>query len=265
MRARRLGRYGLAVVLGLAGLVALPGPAVADTPTLNVGDVAIWEGDSGKAVATIIVTLSEPSLVDTTITYQLNTTATPGVDFRSPYYMGDPPKQVTISAGSVRKPFRIQVFGDTAVEGDETVEFEILSADAAIGDGSGVITIRDDDPGVANRLAVGDASVHEGDLETRIVVIPVTLSQPAAGALAVTITTADATATGSTIGVLNDYRPRARTLTLSVGRQAKYLSVPVYPDLDAEGDETFTVTVSTTDPSVTVTDAVGVATIVDDD
>jgi hypothetical protein len=268
MGARGILRCGVVAVLAFTGLTVAAGEANAvGTPTLNIGESTVWEGDDGRIAATVELTLSEPSAFDTTVTYQINTTATHGTDFRSTYYLGDPlePKQVTIAAGSVRKPLRIVIYGDTAIEGNEAIEFQILSADAAIGDGTGSITILDDDPTAGTSLAIGDASVHEGDAKTRMLQFPVTLSHPAGGAVSITVTTSNGTATASTVDALNDYRSRSRTLTVNLGRRAKFLSVPVYPDVLAEGDETFTVTVSTTNPSVTITDATGIGTIIDND
>jgi hypothetical protein len=262
-----------AICLGFSAFAAGPGGALG-TPTVDVGDVTIAEGDGGRRVAIVVATLSEPSAEDTVVTYELTTTAAtagrpvdPGADFWSPYYKGDGPKDFVIPAGSTRKPVRFLVFGDTEVEGDEVVTIEVLgvSPNAALGDGAGTMTIVDDDADASLRVAVGDASVHEGDDGTRLVAFSVTLSAPAPHPVEVDVATVDGSATGSTIDARNDYRPRARTMLLNTGQRGKVFVVPIYPDLDSEGDETFTVEISTSDPAVVVADGSGTGTIIDND
>ena len=230
--------------------------AASPDPTMAVGDVVVHEGDTNTRAAVFTVSLSQPSAVTVTVAYATaNGTATQPADYR--------PRSgtLTFTVGQVSKTVSVPVRGDTAVEGDETFTLNLSSlSGAALGDGTGTATIRDDDPGTGLRLAVGDVVVHEGDTSTRAKRFTVSLSRPAA----VTVTVAYATANGTATQPA-DYARRSGTLTFSVGQVSKTVSVPVKGDIAVEGNETFTLNLSNVTGGATITDGSGLGTIADDD
>jgi hypothetical protein len=111
------------------------------TPTLQINDITVAEGDTGTATAMFIVSLSSPS--GRSVTVQFGTqagTATSGIDFRS--ISG----QLTFGPGQTARQISVAVNGDTTVEGTEGFSVNLGNPiNAAISDGLGVGTIVDDD------------------------------------------------------------------------------------------------------------------------
>ena len=124
-----------------------------------------------------------------------------------------------------------------------------------------------------NTVSVGDGSVVEGDTGTRSVTFPVTLAHAATGSpVSVAYSVSSATATGAaSSGSGVDFRTAAGTLTFTPTKASgespilKYVTVPVYGDTTDEGDETFTVTLSSPSSGLTIGDGSGTGTIIDDD
>ncbi len=167
-------------------------------------------------------------------------------------------------------PIQTNVFADTDVEGPETFTFEIIpgafSPPAGFTITSSVDTatvtiVDDDDP--ANTVAVGDASVVEGDAGTTTLNIPVTLSGPADGDESVTVETAEFPAgpTSATSGV--DFQPASVTVDFALGETQRLVPITVNGDTTPENNEQFAVNI--TNSNVTPTDAAAVGTITDDD
>jgi secreted trypsin-like serine protease len=109
-------------------------------------------------------------------------------------------------------------------------------------------------------VAIGDATVVEGDLGARAVRFTVTLDVPAASTVTVPYTTAVGT---TTAGV--DVTLRSGTLTFPAGATAKTISITTRGDTAVESDESFTVALGAPSGGVTLGDGVGVGTILDDD
>jgi hypothetical protein len=108
-------------------------------------------------------------------------------------------------------------------------------------------------------LAIGDASVTEGNGGSASASFAVSLSAASASTVVVNYSTGDGTAVA-----YNDYTPVSGALTFSPGQTTKTVSVPVVGDTAVEGNETFSVNLS--NPSnATVTDGQGLGTILNDD
>ena len=106
-------------------------------------------------------------------------------------------------------------------------------------DVQGVGTILDDEP----RMAIGDASLVEGNSGTTFMVFPVTLTKAAGpGNITVNYNTVPGSGT-ATEGV--DYQSVANVLTFFPGDNSRTISVPVLGDVLNEADETFTLFLST--------------------
>jgi hypothetical protein len=122
-------------------------------------------------------------------------------------------------------------------------------------------------------IAVGDASILEGDTSARTLRIPVTLSAPSASNVTVQYRLQGATATGALQpGPSIDFGNNgglAGTLHFDVvnGHTPvfQWIRVPVYGDVRAEPTESFNVTLSNPSNGYEITDGTGRGTILTDD
>jgi alpha-tubulin suppressor-like RCC1 family protein len=119
------------------------------------------------------------------------------------------------------------------------------------------------------QIAIGDASVSEGDAKVRSALFPVTLSEPSLVSVTVDYVIAGVTATpgkATTSGVdFNHKGGTTKTLTFLAGQVAKYVAVSVYADTVAEPTETFEVTISNASGGYDIGRGRGTGTIYDDD
>jgi chitinase len=256
----RWGRAALAALLTVgtsATGVALSGHvAGAVGPNISVGDVSIHEGDVGKRVVRVMVNLDAPSPDGVTASWATTGgTATSGVDFKARsgtlYFR---PGQTTRYANVVVVP-------DQLTEGDEQFTVNLGGVvGATVSDGSGTVTIVDDETATGPDASIGDASVVEGNAgASRYVWLPVTLNQPAGTTATVDYATGGGTATSP-----DDYSSRSGTLTFGPKTTVRYVLVYLTADTIVEGNETFDVTLSSP-VNVTIGDGTGTVTIVDDD
>lgn len=107
-------------------------------------------------------------------------------------------------------------------------------------------------------LAIGDASVVEGNSGVTDLVFPVTLSTASASPVTVAYQTADGTA------VSGDYNPTSGTLTFAPGELSHGVTVSVVGDTTFEPNEFFFVNLSGAS-GATILDGQGAGTIVNDD
>lgn len=123
-----------------------------------------------------------------------------------------------------------------------------------------------------NQVSIGDAQAYEGDVpKTRVVKFPVTLTEPATTTVTVDYVITPVTASGGKTGDINDKAGKTGKLTFKPSTKtgltpvSKFVTVAINPDTLAEGDETFTVTLSNPTGGVTIGDGVGAGTVLDDD
>ncbi|HEU4977922.1 MAG TPA: Calx-beta domain-containing protein [Solirubrobacteraceae bacterium] len=227
-------------------------------PAVSIANGSVTEGNSGTTNLPLTVTLSAPSGKTVTVSYATaDGTATAPADYTATS------GTLTFNPGETSKTIDVPVVGDTLVEGDETFSVTLSSpANASIATGTGTATIVDDDaPVVTNpaNLSVGDASVKEGDTGTTPAPFTVTLSAASLSPVTVHYATADGTAHAPA-----DYTATSGTLTFNPGETSKTIDVPVAGDTLVEGDETFTLNLSS--PSnAGISDGSGTGTILDDD
>jgi Tol biopolymer transport system component len=131
-----------------------------DSPSLKVSDISANEGDSGPTTFTVTVSSTLPAPAGG-ITFDIATadgtaTATSG-DYVSRSLTGQ-----TIPAGQTGYTFDVTVNGDTLVEPNETFSVNITNvSNAGITDGSGLVTIQNDDTAtlvISQVYGVGDNS-----------------------------------------------------------------------------------------------------------
>jgi serine protease len=225
-----------------------------DGPVLSIADAGVVEGDSGTKQLVFTVSLSQPSA--NPVSYSIQTsdgTAVAGSDYVAKSLVGE-----VIPAGQLSRTFAVTVNGDTAVEGNEAF-FVALST---IGGGITAIDVQargkvtnDDGP----TLSIGDASITESDSGTTMMTFVVSLSQVAGAPVSFDFTTVAGSALAGP-----DYVPvTVSGLKIPSGQLSKVVSVPIKGDLVAEPNETFSASISL--GNVSITDGVGVGTIVNDD
>lgn len=219
------------------------------TPSISIADVAATEG----AGADVAVTLSGPS--SQTITVQVTSadgTATAGQDYTTVA------TQATFAPGATTAQVTVSTTDDALAEGSETVSLLLSSptGGATIDDGTGVLTIADND--AAPSLSISDASTSEGDSGTAPATFTVSLSTASTQTVTVRATATHVTTNSLDRGSLD------AVLTFAPGDTSETATVTVTGDTAAEADESFTVTLS--QPSgATIADGAGTGSIEDDD
>jgi hypothetical protein len=158
----------------------------------------------------------------------------------------------------------VRVRGDAVVEPKESLRVRLADpVGAVVGRRVGTGRIIDDDPEPGPRLSIGDAAVVEGARGTRSARFTVSLSRPATERVTFHWAVRDGTAVA---GV--DLRPYGGAAGLDgfvdVGRVSTTVPVPVLADTTGEGDEAFTVRLSTV-TGATLGRTNGVGRILDDD
>ena len=131
---------------------------------------------------------------------------------------------------------------DLGAEGDETftVTIDSVTGPAVAGTHTaGTGTILDDDGPAGTTVSVGDAAVVETNTGTPKLALPFTLSAPlTTGEVWVTWTIVPGTA-----DPLNDYKPlkKPKVTKIKPGKTSAQATIPVYGDINSEGNETLTV------------------------
>ncbi len=220
-----------------------------DPPTLSIGNATVDEGDT----AAFEVTLSGERAVTATVRYStMDGTAFAGSDYTA---IGG---TLIFRPGDDTETIRVRTREDSARE--ETENFTVVLSDpqeATINTGTGTGTIDDDDAGSLPSLRIEDTTVAEGGTAS----FEVTLGAASTDTVTVEYVTADGTARGG-----DDYTAvtTPATLTFTPEDRSETITVATLQDQDYEGDETFTVRLSS--PSMaTIDDGTATGTIEDND
>ncbi len=230
-----------------------PGPACG-TVCVSVGDTTMLEGDTGTRKMTFAVTLSQPQTSAVTVQYDvasLTATGGPaagtGVDFQT----GSGTLKFTPSAKTgltpVAQTVSVPVYGDTAIEADETFNVTLSNPSGAnLGRSTATATIVNDDPSTGVTLGVGDASIAPATSGKQTLKLPVTLSAAVSGttSVAYTITPATAAYSKKAAGGGAYGGKTSGTVSFAAGSTLKTINVPIWPSAGSSTDQTFTVTLS---------------------
>lgn len=221
--------------------------------TLAVSDAMVVEGNDGTQYAKTVVTLSQPASRTVTVSYSTaDGTATAGADYDA--VSG----KLSFAPGETIKTILVPIRGDRLGEADESFVVQLKGAkNAKIADGTGVVTIRDDEP----RISIGDAVAAEKNSGTTLLTFTVTLSAAYDETVTVNYATADGTATTAD----NDYVAAWGTLTFAPGETTKTFTVEVLGDTMSEGDEYFFVNLSIASGNSLIGDGQGQGTLLGDD
>jgi chitinase len=147
------------------------------------------------------------------------------------------PTLLTFTPGQTSKPVSVPIVDDGIDENDEFFRVYLARATgAAVVDSHGVGTLQHDD--ALPTLAIGDASLTEGDSASKTMTFTLTLAPPSGRVVSVTATTA----TGAPCAP-SDYK--TQLLTFQPGQASKAFNVSIKGDLVAEPSlETFIVDLS---------------------
>ncbi|MEH2370803.1 Calx-beta domain-containing protein [Nostoc sp.] len=227
-------------------------------PTISISDVSVSEGNTGTTTnANFTISLSNPSYQQVTVNYN---TIDGTAQIADSDYNSDS-GTIVFNPGETSKTLSIGVvIGDNQSEANETFSVNLSGAtNAAIADSLGVATIIDDDN--PTTVSISDVSIAEGNIGTTTNAnFIVTLSAPSLQQVNVNYNTSDGTAKTSD----SDYNPASGTIVFNPGETTKTLAIGVIGDSKAETNETFSVNLFGA-TNTTITDSLGVATIINDD
>ncbi|MBF0471947.1 MAG: SUMF1/EgtB/PvdO family nonheme iron enzyme, partial [Gammaproteobacteria bacterium] len=211
-------------------------------PEVTVAGGSVAEGNRGTTTLLFTVTLSSATSQDVVVTYATaDGSATTGVDYEASS------GSVTISAGNTTTTIPVSIYGDSFLEGDETLTLTLTAPQratlGATATTTGTITEDDcvDKYALTPSLTIFDSEVDEGDSGTTDLGFTLLLSGTAPGDVDVTYTVTDGTATLAD----NDYvSPATSLITIPAGSLSGEVVVTVNGDERYEADETVTVEIT---------------------
>ena len=204
-----------------------------DGPTLSIGDVSVTEGNSGSKNAVFTVTLSSASVQDILVNFSTaDGTAFSNVDFQRIFS-----NTLFIPAGATSATITARIFGDFAIETDETFFVNLqFPSNATIADGQGQGTIVNDDSNGKLQFSSATFSATE---DSGGVTVTVNRVDGATGIVTVDFETSNGTATAG-----SDYPATTGKLTFNQGETSKSFFITFVSDSVFEGDETLNVSLS---------------------
>jgi uncharacterized delta-60 repeat protein/uncharacterized repeat protein (TIGR01451 family) len=189
--------------------------------------------NEADGTATITLTRTGNLAFDAIVSYAVSAgTASAGLDFVAETNV------VNFAAGETNQSFTVTILDDGLVEGNETVNLQLLGGVGASPGvtNTAVLTIVDDDAfGTLSFESSAFAVAENGGFAT----ITVVRQGGAAGTVSVNFTTTDGSALA---GV--DYTATSGVLSFVPGETNKTFVVPVLDDLEVEGDQTVLLTLS---------------------
>jgi conjugal transfer mating pair stabilization protein TraN len=199
-----------------------------------VSNVSVVERTGGLTSIGVTVTFPSSPFAREISLAGFSSTATEGLDFQMP-------AGGTLAPGFTSMTFTVEIVADAEPELDETFQFTVWdTADVASTTSWGQVRIIDDDTSLPPAgIAIGRATVVEGNSGGAVLSFPVTVSPASEDTVTVDFSSSDGTAIGG-----SDYTPVTGTLRFDPGITTQTILVPVLGDLLVEADETVTVTLS---------------------
>ncbi len=219
------------------------------TSSMRINDITVGEA---AGTARLTVTLSPGTSQVVTVGWAtVNGSAQSGSDYTS--RSGN----VTFPPNTTTQQVTVPITDDEDVENTEIFTVVLSSPqNATISDGSGQVTILDNDGGSTPSVAINSVTVGEGGGTATLLV---TLTNGGSDPVTVNWTTENGTATSG-----QDYQAGNGTLTFAAGVPSLGISVSINDDSSDENTETFTVRL-TNAQGATITNALGRVTITDND
>ncbi|SET60767.1 RHS repeat-associated core domain-containing protein [Nitrosomonas marina] len=238
-------------------------------PVVSVTGSSELEGDDetgSSQFLTFDINISEPSTSDIQLGWLARDDRTNSTEMD---YIGS--DQLVIPAGEASASILLEIYGDTIIEPDERVVFEVFNLSGAGFESDAqrlttTVFILDDDSGYRDpSLFVNDIELVEGDNDTQNAVFTVQLSRPKTFDLTFDYQTADGSATAG-----SDYTATSGSLIFPAGQTEAEITVPVIGDTLLEAEESFNLVVRAQGISQFFIDngdspAVGTAHIITDD
>jgi hypothetical protein len=214
----------------------------------------VTEGNTGTTPMTFTVVLSKASDIPVTVDFStVDGSALAGSDYQA--VTGT----VTFAAGETIRTLTVQVIGDTQQENDEYFYVQLAApTNAKLGTNFKAGYIHDNDR--PPTIAIGDASIVEGNSGTKLLTFTVSLSNASGQGVWVNYQTKNGTATTSNA----DYVAKSGTIYFAPGETTKTLTVTIKGDTKKEKDERFYVNLSGASGG-TISDSQGLGTILNDD
>ncbi len=224
-------------------------------------DAVKVEGDSGLIALTFTVTRTGALAESETVDWSVNGSGTNPAD-AADFGGALPGGTLTLPAGQADTTLTVYVSGDTLAEANETFQVTLtnpstgVTIDTATADG----TILTDDTNYF--ISRSDTEVVEGDPgDTSVFTFEITREGDVSTASTVSWSVAGI---GSSAALAADFETTVGSVTFAAGETVKTVQVPIAEDINAENDETFQVTLSSSDGATFTTNTVN-GTIVDDD
>lgn len=225
--------------------------------TLSVPEALTVQEDSADDVtAEVVVTLDAARSTDTPFTVSTQSgTAERDADFSAPAA-----SDYVVSAGLTETIVTVPIASDELNESDEAFTLSISANDPVVlGNATTTITIEDDDDSPTLSISP-EISAAEGDDSGSTADVVISLSQARGADTAFSLEATD----GSAIQGQDYTLPAQTDFVLAAGDVSMAVAFPLVGDQVDEGDEQFTVTL-TTSSDISIDQAVSVITIVDDD
>jgi hypothetical protein len=232
-----------------------------EVPVVTIEDAQVVEGDAGQIGMIFAVKLSRAADSDVVLNYQtVDGTATsfaPLADFVSVT------SSVTIPTGATQALITVQINGELVKEATQNFLVRLTGVESGtvkILDGEATGTIVDNDT-TDPVVSLAGASITEGDSGQAHLVFVASLSKPSEVPVTVIFNTQDGSATSP-----GDFLPRSNvTLTFAPGVTSLPVSVLVAGDTVAEGNHTFTGTLSSPSGATLGAASSATGTILDED
>ncbi|HSQ46365.1 MAG TPA: Calx-beta domain-containing protein, partial [Lutibacter sp.] len=223
----------------------------------NVGIVTTTNAAEPSTNGLFTLTLTNPLVIDTEITYTVTGTASNGTDYAT---IGT---KVTILANQTSVTIPVNVIDDNTIEATETVIITLISTNTLVTvdptKNIATVLITDNDGGPQNGLVINDVTVNENAGNA---IFTVTLTGNVQGGFTVNY----ATANGSAIAP-SDYTSTNGTLSFTGNNnEVKTITVPIINDNLIEPTENFVVNLSNLSTMlIGINDGQGMGTITDND
>ncbi|MBW4549589.1 MAG: S8 family serine peptidase, partial [Aphanocapsa sp. GSE-SYN-MK-11-07L] len=230
---------------------------VAPTHTVNFDSASYTVNENGTAQITLIRSGSPVGQTSLDV-FLSNGTATAPADYNNA------PLSVVFNDGETTKTITIPIVNDSQFEPNETINLALtnLSNDAALGtQNTATLTIINDDPLAPGTLAFGAAQFSVNENGTPVAAITVTRTGGSDGAVSVTLTPTNGTATAPA-----DYTSNPIAVSFADGETSKIVTIPIADDTLFEADETINLTLSNATNGATLgTQTTATLTIVNND